>query len=196
MAQRLRKWSRSVLWTGAAMAAAVVAAAPVAAGAQADARRSQLEVWFPRLRPGMWVKVEGQPGRERGLHADKLKALGGDLDESEVTSTIVAIDVERGTLDTQLGVRVVATLRTVIQGRRKHDTFATLRVGDRIETEGQVQKDGTLLADEIEIKGNGEDEDEITGRIESIDAATHQIRLLGIPVQLDAGTRNKSPIFD
>lgn len=164
--------------------------------AQADSQRAQLDDWIQRLRPGMWVKVEGQPAAGNGLQATRFKALGGDLDESEVSSTVVAVDTERKTLETRIGVKVVATLRTAIKGRRKHDTFASLRVGDRIETEGQLQKDGTLLADEIEVKKSADDEDEITGRIEGVDTGTHQIRLLGIPVQLDAGTRNKTPIFD
>jgi len=71
-----------------------------------------------------------------------------------------------------------------------------LRVGDRVEAEGQLQKNGALLADEIEIQKRQEDreeDEELTGRIESVEVGSRMIVLLGTRVYFDDKTKNKSP---
>jgi hypothetical protein len=161
-----------------------------------------IDEWFPRLRPGMWVKVEGGPAAAGGLQATEIKILNGELDESEVTAVIVSIDSTHRSLKLEPGLVVVVPLPTEVQGRKsKRRSLSALRPGDRVEAEGQLQKDGTLLVDDLELKrpekpDETPDEDELTGRIESIDAAARRIVLLGIPVRLDERTRNKTPYLD
>jgi hypothetical protein len=153
------------------------------------------------LREGMWIKVEG-PMHEAGLHADEVKIYAGELDESELASTVVGVDVTRMRLQTEFGVTVQSNDRTDLQGPKgqKHIGFPFLSVGDRIEIEGQWQKDGFFLAEEIEIEDSKrldpqlqhENEHEVTARIESIDAANHSVLLLGVRVYFSQQTRNKS----
>lgn len=174
----------------------------VAAAADAQLGPAPIDEWFPRLRPGMWVKVEGGPAAAGGLQATEIKILNGELDESEVTAVIVSIDSTHRSLKLEPGLVVVVPLPTEVQGRKsKRRSLSALRPGDRVEAEGQLQKDGTLLVDDLELKRPEEpdetpDEDELTGRIESIDAAARRIVLLGIPVRLDERTRNKTPYLD
>jgi hypothetical protein len=150
----------------------------------------------------MWVKVEGGPAAAGGLQATEIKILNGELDESEVTAVIVSIDSTHRSLKLEPGLVVVVPLPTEVQGRKsKRRSLSALRPGDRVEAEGQLQKDGTLLVDDLELKrpekpDETPDEDELTGRIESIDAAARRIVLLGIPVRLDERTRNKTPYLD
>jgi hypothetical protein len=188
--------SRSAL-RALAVAVAISMAPAAARGQMAGAG---IDEWFPRLRKGMWVKVEGRPGGTQGLQATEIKILNAELDESEVTASIAAIDPERRILKLESGLQVVVPLPTQVQSRkRQRSSLSALRPGDRIEAEGQLQKDGTLLVDDLEVKrpeGDGQDEDELTGRIESIDTEARRIVLLGIAVQLDAKTRNKTPYFE
>jgi len=160
-----------------------------------------LETWFPRLNAGDWVKVEGRL-RDGILHATKIKILASALDESEVSSAVVSVDAEARSLRTELGVIVFATHRTDVRGfDSERIPFASLKPGDRVECEGQIQRDGSLLADEIDLERPVHDrevveEDEITARTESVDTATHRIVLLGVTVQVDAKTRNVTPKLD
>jgi len=99
------------------------------------------------------------------------------------------------------GLQVVTNHRTEVQaGHSRHVAFSELRQGDRVEAEGQIQKDGTLLADQIEIKRldskpeKHSDEDEITARIEAVDASLHRLVVLGVSVLCDESTKNKTPV--
>jgi hypothetical protein len=172
----------------------------MAAAAHADPR-PPLETWLPLLRPGMWIKVEGRPEQAGGLRVLEIKVLHGDRDESEVTTTIRTIDAEHRSFSTRLGIGVETNARSRVQGVMKvRSSFSALRVGDRVEAEGQLQKNGTLLADEIEIKrqeqGEADDDEEITGRIESVDAAARKAVVLGTQIFFDERTKNKSRFPD
>jgi len=160
-----------------------------------------LDTWFPILRVGMWVKVEGAM-QDGALHASEVKIYAGELDEWEVGSNVVAVDVTQMTLQTEFGVTIQANERTDLQGPKGHPHigFTFLSVGDRIETEGQWQKDGVFLAEEIELEKSKrqspgmkyENEHEVTARIEAVDAQAHSVTLLGVPILFDENTRNKS----
>ena len=167
---------------------------------------SELARWFAHLREGMWVKVDGEMRDDGALYAEDIKIYPGELDEWEVSSNVAAIDVTRLSLQTEIGIRVQATERTDLQGPKghRHIGFTFLTVGDRIETEGQWQKDGTFLAEEIEIERSKrlkpdlkhKNEHEVTARIESVDQETHSVQLLGIQVFFSPETRNKSLLLD
>jgi hypothetical protein len=145
----------------------------------------------------MWLKVEGRLDPAGGLRAREVKVLHGERDESEITSAVTSIDSQHRSFATAAGIRVETNSRTVVEGSKKtRSSFSALRVGDRVEAEGQLQKNGALLADEIEIQKRREDRDEdeeMTGRIESVDAASRMVVLLGRPVYFDDRTKNKSP---
>lgn len=164
-----------------------------------------LAQWFPRLRRGLWVKVEGRMDGARGLRASQIKIVNGDLDESEIETTVATVDSLHRSLRTSYGTEVIATLKTDVHGPAKHrESFSILRPGDRIEVEGQMCKDGRLLADEIKVKKakkhepgvEPRDDHEVTARIESLDPAAYKIVLLGVPVYLDLETKNKTPVLE
>lgn len=171
--------------------------------ARSESKRPLLDDWFPRLRKGEWVKVEGTLGQGQALRASELKVLRGDRDAVEITSSITALDAGKKRFTTAFGIQVVTNHRTEFQlPGRGRGTFAALQTGARIEAEGQLQKDGTLLADEVEIKTPAAaseqhpDDDEITGRIDALDPTAHRFGVLGITVECDEHTKNKTPVQD
>lgn len=171
--------------------------------ARSDSKRPPLGDWFPRLRKGQWVKVEGTFEATKALRAREIKVLRGELDEVEITCSIVALDAAKKTFTTTFGIEVVTNHRTEFQlPDRSKSTFAALQPGVRIEAEGQFQKDGTFLADEVEIKKPADassrhpGDEEITGRIENLDPAAHRLGVLGITVECDEHTKNKTPVQD
>lgn len=167
---------------------------------------SELETWFAHLRVGMWVKVDGEMHPDGALYAEDIKIYPGELDEWEVSSNVTAVDMTQMSLQTEFGITVQANERTDMQGPKgnRHIGFTLLSEGDRIETEGQWQKDGTFIAEEIEIKKSKrlkpelkyKNEHEITARIESVDKATHSIVLMGVHIFFSPETRNKSLLLD
>jgi len=165
-----------------------------------QAQEAGLDSWFPSLRVGMWVKVEGVLTSDRSLEASRIKLYAGDLDEVEVVSEVTAVDLVRTTVQTAVGVRVVATPNTEMEGpkHRRHVSLAFLGAGDGVKIEGQLQKDGSLLAEEIDMDKPSRQPDahSLTARIESIDSTAHRIVLLGVPVHLTRGTRIRSPLPD
>ncbi len=161
------------------------------------------EQWLPHLRPGQWIKVEGSTDGRGTLRAEELKIFTGERDEAQIAAAIVSIDPARKSFRTGLGLQVVTDRRTEVQGREKHHlSFSVLQSGMRVEVEGKLRKDGAFLAEEVEIqkpKKSGDkpdNDDEITGRIESVDLEARKVVLLGIPVFFDERTRLKSPIPD
>ncbi len=167
----------------------------------ADDRRG-IDSWFPRLREGMWIKVEGERVDGGILRATEIKILYGELDEWEIESYIASIDPVRLQLGTTLGVEVLANAKTRFEGPKdkKNVTFAFFEVDDRVEIEGQLQNDGTFLAESIDIDKSKrlrpnmvvKNEHEIRARVDSIDADAHRVVLMGITVQFDDRTKDKS----
>jgi hypothetical protein len=161
-----------------------------------------LESWFAHLREGMWIKVQGARNADGVLVAHEIRILDGELDEWEVESHITHVDDVRMSLSTTLGLQVVLDPKTRLEGPDEENvSFAFLEVDDRVEIEGQLQKDGTFLAEKIEIDESKrvnpemhvENEHDIRGRIDSIQPEAHRVVLMGITVQFDAKTRNKTP---
>lgn len=165
-----------------------------------------LEAWLPSLRVGMWVKVEQRQGADGVLEAARIKLYGAELDEVTLESTVAAVDLPRLTIQTSVGVRVVATPQTELEGPRqqRHVGLALLAVGDRIKVAGQRQKDGTLIAEEIEIDepdppggaGPLQPAYELTAPLEVVDASARRIVALGLPIQLLEDTRMRSSLPD
>jgi hypothetical protein len=160
------------------------------------------EHWLSHLRPGQWIKVEGRLDAHGGLRARELKFIAGDRDEAQVTTSITSIDPLAKSFRTSMGIQVVTDRRTEVQGKENHQaSFSALQPGVRVEAEGKLRKDGAFLAEEVEIQktkkgGDSPDDDEITGRIESVDGPARKVVLLGIPVFFDDRTKLKSPVPD
>lgn len=196
----MSRWSRA-LRTGVAsfLLANCVAGTPLA-----ENRAAGLDSWFPRLREGMWIKVEGQRRTDGVLQATEIKILDGELDEWEIESYVAGVDLVHMKLSTTLGLDVVANAKTRLDGPdgQKSITFAFFEVGDKIEIEGQWQSDGTILAEDIDIEKSkrlqpdmvAKNKHEIRGRIDKLDATAHQVELVGITVQFDTDTKNKTKV--
>lgn len=169
--------------------------------AAADTKGADLASQLARLRVGMWVKVEGQRSADGIVEASRLRVYDGERDEVEVETEVAALDLARMTLETTLGLRVVATASTEWEGpeHQRHVGLAGIGVGDRIEVEGRLDTDGSLRAEKIDIEKRkrpepaSENEHKLTARIDSIDAAGHRIVVLGLPVQLKGTTRIRLP---
>lgn len=161
-----------------------------------------IDVWFPRLREGMWVEVKGALDPKGQLLASRLRVLDGERDEWEIETHVAAVDSLHMLITTALGNRVVVTAKTALRGPGNAGgvPFAFLVVGDVVEVEGKPQKDGSMLADELKVEKSKrrkpdlqpKNEHELKARIESITADKRQIVLMGLIVQLDENTRHNS----
>jgi len=175
------------------------AAVTMPAQAQSPTAGPSLDEWMPQLQKGLWVKVEGE-WMGGVLRADELRVFHGELDQSEVTSVVASADSASGRIRSQLGVEIVVSSRTEFQKDGAGHGWSVLAPGVLVEADGQLQRDGTLLADELEIRVPSEKarpagwyrEQELTGRIDAVDQATHTLTVLGVTVRCDARTRNKT----
>jgi hypothetical protein len=162
-----------------------------------------IESWFPKLRTGMWIEVDGALTPDRVLEATVIKLLDGELDEWQIETNVLSVDTKRRTIMSTFGMLFVSTSKTVLKGPKKGAIdFSFFGVDDRIEVEGRLQKDGSLLADELEVEKSKKlkpdlvpkNHHQLRTRIESVDAEKLQITTMGIKVQLSAQTRNKTAI--
>jgi hypothetical protein len=171
-----------------------------ALSAAAHAQNARLDSLFPGLRVGMWVKVEGARTTDGRLDVSAIRVYAGELDEVEVVTAVTAVDALKATVQTEVGVRVVTTPDTEIEGPEHQSlSLAFLEAGRRVTIEGQLQKDGSLLAEEIDMKSRPDlppGKHALTARIESIDTAARRIVLMGVPAQLREVTRVRSPLPD
>lgn len=71
--------------------------------------------------------------------------------------------------------------------RFENGTAADLGLDVKVEAEGQLQSDGTLLARKVSIRRGGSARVEAT--VQDVDAANNRFTVLGIAVRLDALTR-------
>ena len=173
-------------------------------GMSAEAGDTDLSGLLARLRIGMWARVEGQRTPDGKFEASRLRIYDGERDELEVETVVTAIDPLRLTLETALGLRVVATPSTELEGpnHQRHLGLAGVEVGDRIEVEGRLDSDGTLRAEKIDIEkpqrqrpavAPEQEQHRLTARIESIDIPRQRLVVLGLPVQLRPTTRLSLP---
>lgn len=66
---------------------------------------------------------------------------------------------------------------------------ADLALNVKVEVEGRLNADGVLVADEIEFEDERERNIRIAARVDSVDADSDTVVLLGISVRVDVGTR-------
>ena len=164
----------------------------------AAAPRPTLDEWLPRLQTGLWIQIEGE-WANGVLRADEVKVMHGELDQAEVSSLVAAFDSVTARIRTQLGVEIAVSKRTEFEKDARRG-WSAVTVGALVEAEGPIQRDGSLLADELEIKQPAAKqrlrgsyvEHELTGRIDAIDVAARTLTVFGVTVRCDAQTRNKT----
>lgn len=81
------------------------------------------------------------------------------------------------------GVPVTTTASTVFED----GTAADLGLNVKVEVEGLLDDTGRVVASEVDIRRGGDVE--VTGLVDSVDAAGGSLTVLGIPVDVDALTR-------
>jgi len=107
---------------------------------------------FSDLREGDVVEVEGYRDRNGDLIAYEIEREDDDDDdanEMEVKGFIDSINAPELTVN---GITFTVTSETEIEDDDRERTLTDLQVGDRVEVEGYRNRDGVLIAEEIEIE--------------------------------------------
>ncbi|SHG81420.1 hypothetical protein SAMN04488068_1495 [Hydrocarboniphaga daqingensis] len=144
------------------------------------------------LADGLSVEVRGSVGADAVLRASRIKSRKGfDVSDdrrngkAEVEGLVSSVDGSRFVVN---GVTVTISNSTVYE----RGTAADIVVGARLEAEGAVQADGSVVASKIEFKvngGNGGGRDgRIYGTIEAVDATAGTIKLLNTTVKTNTST--------
>lgn len=126
--------------------------------------------------------IEGALFATRVQRQDELSGddLGEDGDDVEIEGYVTGF---RSPSDFDLvGVRVRTNAVTRYQG----GTAADIGLNVRLEAEGHLQADGSVLADEIQFRPEGRLE--VSAQVESLDAVDGTLTVLGIQVRTDANT--------
>lgn len=102
------------------------------------------------------------------------------------------LPVERSALPVR--VLAVATLAWLLQGTPETvaaapDLDRTLRVGARVAVKGGYDASGDFVARKIEVLKETDEDQELRGRIDSVDPASRSFDLLGFVVTVDEKTR-------
>jgi len=140
---------------------------------------------FADLQVGQRVEVKGLRLPDGTLVALMIKleddALHGEI---EVEGFIEAVSP---TSLTVAGITFAIGPNTVVEGPHHLPmTLGDLAVGQRVEVEGQVQVDGSLLALRIEVKPMLQEQVEVTGLIDAV--GTDYVVVLGLKFFVDANT--------
>jgi len=75
------------------------------------------------------------------------------------------------------------------RGPGLQDLDPALAVGARVSVKGELNADGILIADEIEVQSSDDDDEELQGRVRDFDPERGTFTLVGSPVRLRSGTR-------
>ena len=90
-------------------------------------------------------------------------------------------------ISSHAGLIVVAEGAEIVYkdgGNETPITISEINVGDSLEARGNMQGDGSLLADRVRVRAaddNNNNETELHGRVESIDATARTMTLVGFP---------------
>jgi len=126
--------------------------------------------------------IEGALFATRVQRQDELSGddLGEDGDDVDIEGYVNGF---RSPSDFDvLGIRIRTDAATRYQG----GTAADIALNVRLQAEGHLQADGSVLADEIEFRPEGRLE--ASARVEAVDSAAGTFTVLGIQVLTDANT--------
>jgi len=160
---------------------AVMFAALTTGGAQAGAPASPED-----LQVGQSVLIEGWLSPERELMAKEVEILG----RSKVRARIDSIDVEERSLVIH-GVKVTTHEYTRVLDKDEDEIpFGRLARGLTVKIWGRMLENGTLFADEIEMRRSGSQElIKLEGAVEGVDEASNTLTVLGVPVRVSRNTK-------
>jgi len=144
---------------------------------------------------GQFVEVKGILQSDGSILAKKIELEDDEREhdfELEFKGLIESIDVANSSM-VVAGRQVLTNESTRFEGDDHLPlTFADFSVGQRVEVEGILQPDGSVLASKVELDDDLDDDEieaEFKGLIESIDAANGTMVVAGHQVLTDAFTR-------
>ncbi len=145
------------------------------------------------LRPGLQVEVEGVWNEAGGVTAREVEPRSTN---AKVEARLEAINPSVRVL-TVGGVTVQVTSRTLIMddddvvGVDDHLSFDDLAVGNYLEVDGirRVDSNGGVYMEAVRIeRDDADDKYELKGRVDVVDVAANQFRVLGLVVHTDNDT--------
>ena len=139
---------------------------------------------FKDLKVGMRVNIEGRYAGDGSLHAEQMEIkIDGDLDEME--GNIESVDAAQGTI-TLFGAAFEMDAETRILDLGKESIgLDGLEPGTSIKTKGRMSDERRYRPEKINVKAISPDcMDELEGRIESINAETRTMQLMGFTIHV------------
>src|SRR5207247_481079 len=124
----------------AALVGALAAAPPAPAAVPRD------------LHAGVRVRLQATMTRPRTVVAEGVEIVAGAEGEDGLKAVIETVDPEAKTL-TALGIKIVASDSTVLQGERdERVSFSAIRPGRRVSAKGTFRGDATLVASKLSLR--------------------------------------------
>ena len=114
--------------------------------------------------------------------------LGEDGDDAEIEGYVTGF--RSGSDFDVLGVRVTTTAATVYE----RGTADQVQLNVRLEVEGHLQADGSILAEKVQFEPEGRLEASAT--VEAVDVDAGTLTVLGIPILVESGTGFDDELLD
>jgi putative ubiquitin-RnfH superfamily antitoxin RatB of RatAB toxin-antitoxin module len=131
---------------------------------------NNLAITLAEVRTGLFVEIRADVAADGSLKATHIKIEDRFDDEVEFTGEITNIGENALTVGEKVFVINGSTM--IFDNNNQPISFGALKVGMIVEIRGDVQFDGSLLATHIKIEDRGDDEVELTGRIDAISGET------------------------
>lgn len=132
------------------------------------------------------VEVEGEQFGPNGEFIAREVELEGDFLDDDADEIKIEGFITRFASPTDFDVAGVP-VTTNADTEYEDGTEADLRLDALVEVEGQRNASGILVAEEIEFEDDGQIE--IEAAVDGVDAASNQVTMLGITVEITAETR-------
>ena len=146
--------------------------------AKTEINRGRRRIDLAELQVGETIDVEGVLLPDGTVLAEEIQVSDEGVEFTGKVESVGSSQLEVS------GVTVVVDASTSIHRDERHIPLSEVRVGERVEVEGVLQADGTVLAREIEVDDG---EVEFKGKVESV--SPPRLRVAGVTVLTDANTR-------
>ena len=144
------------------------------------------------LHAGVRVRLQATMTRPRTVVAEGVEIVAGAEGEDGLKAVIETLDPEAKTL-TALGIKIVASDATVLQGERdERVSFSAIRPGRRVSAKGTFRGDATLVASKLRIRPEKpENARDVTleGPVQQVDSGSTSFAVLGVTVMLTPQTK-------
>ena len=128
----------------------------------------------------------------RTVVAEGVEIVAGAEGEDGLKAVIETVDPEAKTL-TALGIKIVASDATVLQGERyERVSFSAIRPGRRVSAKGTFRGDATLVASKLRIspeKPERARDVTLEGPVQQVDSGSTSFAVLGVTVMLTPQTK-------